>query len=665
LILSAVLLASALVLVIWLSAGIAGLIYAIVCALVVTPGLPIGFALFGRRHAAGWISGALFGYGLAQLAIWAVIVAGWAHAAVFTLLWGVLAGVAWRAAGRSRREPYVALPAWTAKHSRALLLTLLLVPVLMGPPYARLGARDESGNRYYRAYFTADFLWHASLAHELGKFSLPPTNPYMAPRTMNYYWTYFLLPATFAELAPGSAGDVQRALKVNAILTATAMLAALFLVVSTAAERPGAAALAVVLAVVAASYEGTYTLVDYLQHGIPLDRLRDTNIDAITAWRWNGLRIDNVPRSMWYTPQHTMSVALGLVAIFCAIAAGARAHVRAILGAGLALGLSATINPFLGGAFSIIYGLVIVADALRARAGIAAVVRHLVAAIPVMLAVAWGAVGRVAEGAGSALTFGLAGYARNRPLQTLLFGLGPVLLPALGGLWPTQPRSWRPVAAGAAGIAVGLALLYFVRLSDASWVGFRAGQILLVSIPILLARVLDVLRPAARGTLTVAILAFGLPTTIVDSYNAQDIGNRRQGPGFHWTIHTTPAQQEAFAWLRQHTPEDTIVQMDAFARGREHWTLIPSFAGRRMAAGLPISLLPQPQYRERSALVRQMYATGDAREAWSIARRFDIDYVYLDAVERRTYPQGIGKFDDGRFFERVFAREDVAVYRVK
>ena len=31
-------------------------------AALVLPGLPLGFALFGRRHPAGWIAGAILGY---------------------------------------------------------------------------------------------------------------------------------------------------------------------------------------------------------------------------------------------------------------------------------------------------------------------------------------------------------------------------------------------------------------------------------------------------------------------------------------------------------------------------------------------------------------------------------------------------------------------------
>ena len=43
----------------------------------VAPGLPLGIArCFGRRHPGAWIGGALLGYGLTQLALWAVIAAG-------------------------------------------------------------------------------------------------------------------------------------------------------------------------------------------------------------------------------------------------------------------------------------------------------------------------------------------------------------------------------------------------------------------------------------------------------------------------------------------------------------------------------------------------------------------------------------------------------------
>jgi hypothetical protein len=281
-----------------------------------------------------------------------------------------------------------------------------------------------------------------------------------------------------------------------------------------------------------------------------------------------------------------------------------------------------------------------------------------------VLAVAAGAASRVTEGAGAALDIGFSGFSRNYPLTTLLLSLGPVLVPAAVGLIACRADR-KPVTIAVGGILLGLFMLYFVRISEASWVGFRAGQILLVTIPILLACVFARLRAWPAALLAAAVLAIGLPTTLVDTWNAQDISNRRgQGSDFRWTIVVTPAQQEAFRWLRANTPEDAIVQMEPMLRGREHWTLIPSFAGRRMAAGLPISLLPLPEYKERSERVRTLFSTSSVGEAVEIARRLRLDYLYVDRDDDAAYP-GVRKFDaHPDRFARVFANAEVRIYKV-
>ena len=663
----AAVLAGAVLALLWLfGGGPAGWIYGAIYACALLPGLPIGFALFGRRHAAGWIAGSLIGYGITQLTLWAVIAAGWPSAAVFAAAWLVVtAGIV--IALRRVRARAIVDAGWSAADTRALLLVLILVAAVMAPPYANLGRPDSTGNRYYRAYFTADFLWHSALAYELGKFSLPPRNPYMTPRAMNYYWTYFLLPSAVAQLAPAPPlRDVQRVLKMNALLSGLLMGGALFLLVRCGVRSAAAAGTAVALAIVAASAEGTYAIVDLVARGRPLAELRDINVDAVTSWYFSGLRIDNIPRSLWYTPQHTVSIALGLCGLLVAAYAGAAAPLAAIAGAGLALGLATTMNPLLGGACAAIYGVCVLVDAVRQPAGWKLVPKHAVAAVPVALAVLWGAASRVMDGAGGALDVGFSGFSRNSPALTLLLSLGPILVPALAGLW-RPANAVRPVVIATTGIALGLFLLYYVRISEASWVGFRAGQILLISIPILLARTFDRLSPGSRAALAALILVLGLPTTIVDTYNAQDIGNRRPSPGnFRWTLWTTPAQEEAFEWIRGATPADAVVQMEPMLRGREHWTLIPSFAGRRMAAGLPISLLPTPEYAERSERVRALFATSNAEEAQAIARKLRLDYLYVDGDDRAAYPDGTRKFDERLdLFERVFRNAEVSVYRVR
>ncbi len=663
-------LAAALTVALWLSAGMTGVFHALVFAAACAPGVPLGIALFGRRHPGSWIGGALIGYGLTQLVLWAVIVAGAASLPAFVAAWFVALAAGTLVGRVTGRTALVAAPAWRAADVRALLLVLLLVPVLMGLTYRNLGREDAGGNRYYRAYFTADFLWHSALAYELGKFTQPPRNPYLASRPMNYYWTYFLLPSTAARLAPAQAGgaDPQPYLEANAMMAGLLMMGALFVLVRSGTTSSAAAAAAVTLAVLAASAEGLYAIADLLSRGRPLAGLLDTNVDAISNWSFGGLRIDNIPRSLWYTPQHTTSVALGLIGLTLATLAGAAARPGAIAGAGLALGLSTTMNPLLGGACSIIYGITVLADGLGRPGWPSTIGRHALAAACVIAAVLWGAASRVMDGAGSALEFGLHGFSRNSPVVTLLLSIGPVLLPALAGLFlrPASPVERRAITVGAAGIGLGLFLLYFVRISEASWVGFRAGQILLVSIPILLARPLTRLPLRAGTALAAIILLAGLPTTVIDTYNTQDIGNRRPGPGFRWTLWTTRAQEEAFAWIRANTAEEDIVQMEPMVRAREHWTLIPSFAGRRMAAGQPISLLPIPEYREKSEQVRAIFATASVPEARTIAHRLRLDYLYVDDEDLRAYPEGTRKFDEHpEAFERVFANAEVRIYRVR
>ncbi len=648
-----------------LAAGVPGVVYALAYGLALIPGLPLGIALFGRKHPAAWVCGALLGYGLTQLALWAVIVAGAASTAGFLAGWGLLCGLTFLLARRLGSGALIPMPAWTASDSRALLLVILLAPALMAPPYANLGREDASGRRYYRAYFTADFVWHSALAHELGKFSLPPRNPYLAPRPMNYYWTYFLLPSTVAQLAPGRAFDVQRCLETNAILSGVLMLAALFLLARTGVRSASAAATSVALVVLAASAEGLYAIIDLVSRGRPLSALLNMNIDAVTNWSFGGLRIDNVPRSLWYTPQHTTSIALGIVGLLIAATAGSAARPATVALAGVALGLSTTLNPLLGGVCAILYGICVTMDALATPSGWRSLPRHAIAAIPVALAVQWGAASRVMDGAGSALELGFSGMSRHSPVATLLLSLGPVLVPALAGLWRAHGPERRPTILALAGIVAGLFLLYFVRISEASWVGFRAGQLLLISIAVLLARTLDALTTGRRIVLSVAVLLIGLPTTAIDTWNAQDIGNRRPGPGFRWTLWTTAPQREAFEWLRDHTDPTAIVQMEPLTRGREHWSLIPSFAGRRMAAGLPISLLPLPVYRERSEMVQKLFATADPAEASTIARRLHIDYLYVDRDDVAAHPEGVAKFETDRArFEPVFSNPEVVIYRV-
>jgi hypothetical protein len=212
--------------------------------------------------------------------------------------------------------------------------------------------------------------------------------------------------------------------------------------------------------------------------------------------------------------------------------------------------------------------------------------------------------------------------------------------------------------------------MYYVRLNvDHEWVPFRAGQMLLAALAALAAVLFTASRrPVFKRMVVPAgllLVLAGAPTTVIDAYNARDIDNLHPGPGFHWTLVLSRDQQGAFAWIREHTPRSVVVQMEPMVRQRDSWSLIPSFAQRDMAAGLPISLLKIPEYEARSETVKFIYSCEDPKEAARIANSMHISYLYVDVTDRKAYP-GVAKFDSSpQFFRPVFRSGEVGVYSVR
>ena len=646
------------------------ILYLLVYVAALVPGLPVGFALFGRRHGAGWVSGAALGYFFTTLALWAVIAAGHPTAPAFVGAWAIVGAIVWLV-NRGVRAPLVAAAAWTRRDTQALALTLLLVPAIAGLPCARVGATDAQGNRYYRAYFTADFVWHMAVTSEIKKFSMPPRNMFMPHRALHYYWAYFLLPGATAGSGPKALADVETDLEANAIGTACLLTAAMFVVAWLAVPRAWAVASAVVLAVTASSAEGLVALIWILRRGAPvMPALRDLNIDAISNWWFHGLRVDGIPRCFWWVPQHSTAYVLGLAALGIGVAAGSSASFAVQAIAGVALGGAIAFNPFVGALFAVAWGLAVAVDAITSPQPGVRLARATVAVIPAAASLAWTQVTQMTGGASGMLRFGLLGDARAAPIENLLLSLGPALVPAVLGLViAVRVRRWRSLAAATLLVAISLVVMHFVVLTgDASWVGFRAGQMILVAVPGLVAAGFAATGGWKHAAMAVGIiaLAVGLPTTVIDVYNAQDISNRSPGPGFPWTQVVDRGQQEALDWVRRATPVASTVQNDPIAHDSTTWSIIPSFGERRQAAGTPRTLVQDPEYTERSARVKTMFETTDAQQAYDLARALRIDYVWIDAVERAAYPAGMPKFDASpQFFAPAFRNGEVAIYRVQ
>lgn len=656
----------------WFVGGLMGVLYAVAFVAATAPGWPVGRALFGQGHAATWIAGALIGYGLTSLALWVPIALGIASWLSFTGAWTatvLLAFLLFR-----RMSPAVELPPWTTRATLALVVTLALVPALVAVPYRHIGQRDEHGSRRYRAYFTADFVWHEALTAEVARFASPPRNPYMASQPLHYYWGYFLLPSaiTGSTAARGSSPPIEPFLKVNALCAGILFVGAIFIAAWAAIPRPGSVAAAVALTLLAASGEGLYQLFDLFRRGQPLSLVRSLNIDAITAWFFYGLTIDGLPRSLWYGPQHAMAAALGLVALTIAARHGREMTPRAAAGAGLALGLALLMSPFPAGTMTLTYGVAVLWDGVRHPRSLARVVAvQSIAVAMVGLGLVWCLVNGTFEGAGGAVEVGLSRAATRDPFTILGLALGPILVAVALGIGVAALRAFpREVRPAVVGVMAAAGLFFFVTLVlEPVWVGWRAGQHFLVVAPGLaalgIAALADRWGRRASVLLVVVLMAAGLPTTVIDFYNCQDTSNVAMGPGFRWTVVLSPGEQDALTWIERHTARGAVVQMSLGPRGRETWSLIPSFARRRMAAGLPISLLRTPEYEQRAAQADQIFASTDGEEAARIARELGAEYLYVGRVEREAFGARADKFaSHGSLFGRVFANDDASVYVV-
>ena len=287
--------------------------------------------------------------------------------------------------------------------------------------------------------------------------------------------------------------------------------------------------------------------------------------------------------------------------------------------------------------------------------------------------------GGMVEGAGDALYIGFVGYARRAPIGTLALALGPVLVCALPALlWVLPFRLTREprvrLLPAVTAFAVGVLLFYFASLPhrDPIWVGWRAGQIMLVALP-RARRHLAGVGPVSAGVAVWRRSPSRSPRWSACRPRSSTPTTRRtsrtatwaRGFGCRWPSRRPSRTRCCGCASRRATT--AVVQVDVAARGADTWTLIPTFAQRRMYAGLPISLLAEPEYRNRAAAVAAAFETLDVDEAHRIFRAGHVDYVYVGDAERRAHrAEALAKFDQRPdAFARVFENAAATIYEVR
>ena len=171
-------------------------------------------------------------------------------------------------------------------------------------------------------------------------------------------------------------------------------------------------------------------------------------------------------------------------------------------------------------------------------------------------------------------------------------------------------------------------------------------------------------RRAVWAVVTIAFLA-GLPTSAIDIYNTQDITNHGEMPAGHWTLRLHPDDLQIFDWIRHNTDPKAIFQVDPVPRDPEHWAYLPAFAERRMAAGIPISMVPLAKYQQASNEIRLIYDEQPLL-AYERAVRAGVNYVIVGPQERDAHPGVEDRFNGiADRLPLVFKNGTISIYEVK
>jgi hypothetical protein len=626
-------------------------------------------ALGPEARGFAWLVGPAWGYVLTALVALGLWMAGFRGAWILIVAPLIALVPAW---GLRALQTPIALPRFSRRDVIALSVALMLVPAVCGRPFARVGERTEAGENW-RAYFTADTVWAMAVTAEVAKGDTPPRNMFRYGEPLHYYWLAHLIPAI--EHRAIKTVDVRQILLINALLAALAFVAFLYAFVRCFVPSAAIACFATIAAVMCHSFEGAQQLWELWHQGMPLDLVRYANIDGVTRWAFHGMPIDGLQRLLLYQPQHQLGYALGWSALIVIMTSKDALRPRVTALVGTLLAMSFLVSTFSALMLTVVAGIALGLMMVKRRAWMMGIQCALTAAVPLVAAVMLAETLQYIEHGGSLVTVGINGVALTHWPTVVLLNFGASLVAAAAALvfaWRARELSRFALV----WIAIGTAWFFYfcvdVRDHQDVYVGWRAGHMLFIAFAPLTAyawqRVYESGRAVRIAGLLVgaSVMLASLPTSLVDLYNTQDTTNTIQGPGFHWTLRLSPGEVEALSWIRTWTPPTSIVQVEPFVRDRETWAWLPAFAERRMAAGLPISMIPLKEYEHASKRIRDLYQTTRAQDTHNRARHLLIDYLVIAPPERAQYPMLEASLDQAPdLFRRVFHNDAVSVYEVQ
>jgi hypothetical protein len=637
-------------------------------AIFVLPGILIVRAI---ARDDGWLPAVAFGPLLGQALGYLVLTLCWVIGARGPwLLLAAPAIVALLIVPANRLRGRWRLPRTEPGDAVALALLLIIVPLVVGWPFAHVGELTPDGQAY-RAYFTADYVWRRAVVIELAKGAPLPVNPYFAGDALHYYWMPHMLTGVQYRFAAAWA-SLDELLLIRSIAIDLFLVAFLYGMTRLFRVRPWAAALGVAFVILSTSFEGLYALFDFSSKEVPISEVRNLNIDAISRWYFQGIPIDGLQRLLFYQPHHIVGYTAGLLGLLALAVRTRPVDAAAFAVSGVCLGLSIAISSFAGLMVTVAAMLYELAGVLRTRDIKRGFIHALAAAIPLAASVAMVYGLGYVDRSGAVVELVVNRVAVHQFWWVTFLSMGPVILVTALAV-PALMSERRGLSILGALAVTSVFFYFFVNVRDHQdvYVGWRVGHFLFMAAAVVVAVLLERLsastsatQPVQWAVLVVAFLA-GLPTTAIDIYNTQDITNHNQAPGFRWTLLLRPDELEAFDWIAKNTAPESLFQVDPMARDSETWAYLPAFAERRMAFGLPISMVPLAKYQQGSEAIRKIYEEPPLA-AYERAVRARVNYVLIGPPEREAHPGVEDRFNSiPNQMPLAFKNGSISIYEIR
>jgi hypothetical protein len=648
--------------------------YALVLAATVgwftVPGVFIARAVYAKQPGASigsWLLGGVWGHAFSSLALLALWVAGLRSGWILLLAPLLTFSVVFLVRPLAGR---FTLPLFTRADVLAVLWLLLIVPLVVGRPFARVGA-DLPDGRAYRAYFTADFVWRMAVAAELSKGDVPPRNQFYLDDPLRYYWLPHLLPAIQYRLQMPPA-RLEQVLLVNSVVLDLVFVAFFYALTRQLVTSRAAAVAGCVSAVLFTSFEGAERLWFHWRHAIPLDAIRNVNIDAVENWYYGALKIDGLQRLLWYQPHHAMGYAAGLSALLCATQAREVGRFGTMVWIGVLLACSLLLSTFAALMLTSMVAIYVGVRLIKEGRFSALVTSAVGAAIPLALGLGAAISLRYVDRSESLIQLGLNPAATRGVIASLLLNF-PMLAASFVGLWIAMRSDSAHADIFGVIVCVSALFYFFVDVIDHQhvYVGWRSGHFTFIASAALAGYALQELFRKGRrvrivtGIIGLIVAAGAVPTMAIDIYNTQDVANRSRGPSFRWTLVLPPEEIQGLEWIRANTPPDAIVQVEPSVRDTNTWAYLPAFAERRMAGGLPIGMVPLAKYQAATERVKAIYTSPTWKEAYDRAKELRIDYVVVGPPERQTYPAFEAMLNEQpSYLQPVFHNGSLSIYHL-